>query len=184
MNTLATKKIQEFRIRIEQPALDDLRSRLLSIRWTDQVEGADWNYGTNKDYLQELCDHWLHGFHWKEQEACLNGFPQYRVDIEDYRLHFLHIKGKGKKNIPLLLTHGYPDNFIRFLKLVPLLTNADEKGLAFDLVIPSIPGFGFSEIPSKGGMNTKRIADILATLMHEVLGYEKFAISKWKWTPR
>ncbi|MBO9633107.1 MAG: epoxide hydrolase [Chitinophagaceae bacterium] len=172
---------QIFRIDIGKSVLDDLRSRLANTRWPDQVENAGWNYGTNKEYLEELCDHWLHRFNWKDQEEYLNSFPQFKVEIDDTHLHFLHIKGEGKKNIPLLLTHGYPDNFIRFLKLIPLLTKADSQGLAFDLIIPGIPGFGFSSIPSRAGMNTERIAAILAALMHDVLGYEKFVAHGGDW---
>lgn len=181
MQSISENQKTAFRIDVPQPVLDDLKTRLANTRWTDQVKDAEWNYGTNKEYLQSLCDYWLHQFNWREQENKLNAFPQYKATIDNYTLHFIHIKGEGKQNIPLLLTHGYPDNFIRFLKLIPLLKKADASGLAFDLIIPGIPGYGFSEIPAEGGMNTEKIAALFASLMKNVLGYEKFVAHGGDW---
>lgn len=181
MPSISENQLQPFRIDVPQPVLDDLKQRLANTRWTDQVKQAAWNYGTNKEYLQQLCDYWLHQFNWREQENQLNAFPQYKATIENYTVHFLYIKGEGKYNIPLLLSHGYPDSFIRFLKLIPLLKQPDASGLAFDLIIPSIPGYGFSEIPHEAGMNTKKIADIFATLMSDVLGYKKMVAHGGDW---
>ena len=149
--------IQPFTICISPYIIEDLRERLGRARWPDEITGSGWEYGTNMGYLRELCTHWGHGFDWKEQEAALNRFHHYQTKVDDFCLHFIHEQGSGIRRIPLLLIHGWPDSFVRFLKLAPLLTNAGSDGVAFDLVIPSIPGFGFSEKPSKPGMDSGNV---------------------------
>ena len=163
-----------FKITFDQATLDDLQTRLARTRWPDEIDNADWKMGTSEAYLQELCSYWQHEFDWKKQEAYLNSFPQFKTKIDGHGIHFIHQKGEGPRPIPLLLTHGWPDSFVRFLKLIPLLTKADENGVSFDVVVPSIPGHGFSDISTKIGMNAKRIANLFADLMTEELGYEKF----------
>ena len=163
-----------FKINIKQSVLDDLRSRIANTRWTDEIENSKWEYGTNKTYLKELCKYWENTFDWKKQEAYLNSFPHFKTTIDGVGLHYIHQKGEGKNSIPLLLTHGYPDSFVRFLKIIPLLTKADENGFSFDVIVPSNPGYGFSDIPTEKGMNTKRIAALFSKLMTEELNYEKF----------
>ncbi len=163
-----------FKINIKQSILDDLKNRIADTRWTDEIENSKWEYGTNKAYLKELCDYWQNTFDWKKQEEYLNSFNHFKTTVDGVGLHYIHQKGEGKNSIPLLLTHGWPDSFIRFLKIIPLLTKADEKGFSFDVIIPSIPGHGFSDIPTESGMNVKRIAKLFANLMTEELGYEKF----------
>ena len=154
--------------------LDDLKNRLSNARWTDEIENANWEYGTNKTYLKELCDYWQNDFDWRKQEEYLNSFPHFMATVDDNSLHFIHAMGEGKNAIPLLLIHGYPDSFVRFLKIIPLLTKEDEHGVSFDVIAPSTPGYGFSGIPAKKGMNTKRIAGLFVKLMKDELGYEKF----------
>ncbi len=173
--------VKSFKIEITQQTIEDLRERLANSRWTDEIDNSEWEYGTNKAYLKELCVHWQHSFDWKKQEEYLNSFPHYKSTVDRVGIHFIHQKGEGKNSIPLLLTHGYPDSFVRFLKIIPLLTKADENGFSFDLIIPSIPGYGFSDIPTEAGMNKKRIAELFANLMTEELGYEKFAAHGGDW---
>jgi pimeloyl-ACP methyl ester carboxylesterase len=166
--------IHPYKISIDQSVLDDLKKRIAATRWTDEVKNSKWKYGTNEEYLRQLCDYWQHDFDWKKQENYLNSFPQYKATIEGTGIHFIHQKGKGKKRVPLILTHGYPDTFARFLKVIPLLTKADENGFSFDVVVPSIPGYGFSDIPTEKGMDTKQVSHLFAKLMTEDLGYERF----------
>ncbi len=173
--------MQPFIINIDQSILDDLKNRISNTRWTDEIENSKWEYGTNKNYLKELCDYWQHDFNWKDQEKWLNSFQHYKTTIDGIGVHFIHQKGNGNNSMPILLIHGYPDSFIRFLKMIPLLTEADENGFSFDVVIPSIPGYGFSDIPPEAGMNTKRIAGLFAELMTEELGYEKFLSHGGDW---
>jgi pimeloyl-ACP methyl ester carboxylesterase len=172
---------QPFQIEIPESVLEDLRSRLKNTRWTNEIENSDWAYGTNKSFLKELCTYWQDKFDWAKQEALLNSFQHFKSTINGTELHFIHQKGEGQNAIPLLLIHGYPDSFLRFLKIIPLLTQADENGLSFDLVIPSIPGYGFSGIPAAPGMNTSRIADLFSTLMAEELGYTKYMVHGGDW---
>lgn len=157
-----------FKIEVPQSVLDDLKTRLQQTRWPDAPENAGWNYGTSPDYLRELTDYWINKFDWRKQEATLNQFPQYTVEIDGIKLHFLHIKGKGKNPKPLLLSHGWPDCFYRFYKVIPLLTNGEQT---FDLIIPSVPGFGFSDHVSK---NDDGSAELFFKLMTDVLGYKTF----------
>ena len=168
--------IQKFHISISPFVIDDLRERLGRARWPDEIEDSGWAYGTNKEYLYELCTHWGHGFDWYEQQDYLNTFSHFRADIDGFGIHFIHHKGKGRRTTPILLTHGYPDCFVRFLKVIPLLTAA-----GFDVVVPSIPGFGFSDRPRQPGMNPELVADLFAQLMTEELGYEQFIAHGGDW---
>ena len=170
-----------FIIKTETAVLDDLKNRLHNTRWTDEINGAEWNYGTNLQYLKELCRYWEHDFDWKKQEDFLNSFPHFKTTIEGLEIHYMHCKGKSSVTQPLLLTHGFPDSIVRFLKIIPLLTNADNNDLSFNLVIPSIPGYGFSEIPSTPGMGPGKIADIFHQLMTEHLGYKKYFAHGGDW---
>lgn len=170
-----------FKINIDQSIIDDLNKRIANTRWMDEIDNSKWEYGTNKAYLKELCDYWQNTFDWKKQEEYLNTFPHFKTTVDGVGLHYIHQKGDGKTSIPLLLTHGYPDSFVRFLKIIPLLTKADENGFSFDVVVPSIPGYGFSDIPTEPGMNTKRIAELFTNLMMKELGYNKFVAHGGDW---
>jgi pimeloyl-ACP methyl ester carboxylesterase len=116
------------------------------------MEGAGWDSGTNLAYLKELVSYWQHDFDWRVQEAKLNQFAQFRTQITGLGVHFVHQRGKGPNPLPLLLTHGWPDSFYRFHKLIPLLTDPASHGGdpadAFDVIVPSLPGFGFSDHPA------------------------------------
>src|ERR1700760_2106971 len=127
--------IQPFTICVSPFVIEDLRERLGRARYPDEIENSDWSYGTSMSYLKDLCTHWGHGFDWKEQEDHLNSFPQFRCEVEGFGLHFIHQKGKGEHRIPLLLIHGWPDSFVRFLKLIPLLKKQGANGFSFDVVI-------------------------------------------------
>ena len=169
-----------FEIHFNESVVEDLKDRLSQTRWPNEIENTKWEAGANLAYLKELCDYWQHNYDWKKNETYLNSFQHYRSDIDGTGIHFIYEKAKGKRSVPLLLTHGYPDSFVRFLKLIPLLT-ADENGVSFDLVIPSIPGFGFSDKPVEPGMTPKRIASLFHKLMTEELGYTKFFAQGGDW---
>jgi len=169
-----------FEIHFNESVVEDLKDRLSQTRWPNEIENTKWEAGANLAYLKELCDYWQHNYDWKKNETYLNSFQHYRSDIDGTGIHFIYEKAKGKRSVPLLLTHGYPDSFVRFLKLIPLLI-ADENGVSFDLVIPSIPGFGFSDKPVEPGMTPKRIASLFHKLMTEELGYTKFFAQGGDW---
>jgi pimeloyl-ACP methyl ester carboxylesterase len=172
---------QPFNIQVSQSILDDLKNRLAQTRWTNEIEQAGWQYGTDLHYLQALCAYWQNGFNWRHCESNLNTLTHFTSTINGLAIHFVYEKGKGKTSLPLLLVHGFPDTFARFLKIIPLLTAADDNGFSFDLVIPSIPGYGFSGIPVKPGMNPNQVAAIFATLMTDVLGYRKYFAHGGDW---
>ncbi len=170
--------MEPFRVAVPYTVLDDLRLRLSLTRWPDEIEGAGWKYGTNREYLKQLAEYWQHTYNWQAQEARLNEFPQFKAKIGGSSVHFLHIQGVGPNPQPLLLTHGWPDSTFRFVKLIPMLTDPERFGGraedAFTVVAPSIPGFGFSDRPASPGCDTRTTADLFATLMKEVLGYGRF----------
>ncbi|SEW39707.1 epoxide hydrolase family protein [Chitinophaga arvensicola] len=162
------KALQPFNIDVPQTVLEDLALRLKQTRWTDEPENAGWNYGTNPQYLRELVAYWQQGFDWRKQEALLNSIPQFTAEVDGVQLHFAYIKGKNANSQPLLLTHEWPDSFFRFYKIIPLLTTGETT---FDLIIPSIPGFGFSQ---KVAVSSARAASLFSQLMTDVLGYEQY----------
>lgn len=176
----AAAGIEPFSIAVSPYVIEDLRERLGRARYPDEIEDSGWQYGVNKAYLEELCTHWGHGFDWKEQEDQLNTLHHYCAKIDGVGLHFLHEKGQGDRRLPILLLHGWPDSFTRFLKLIPLLTTKRPNSISFDVVIPSIPGFGFSEKPAKAGMGVTRIAELFAGLMKQ-LGYSKYLVHGGDW---
>lgn len=162
------KNLTTFNLSVPQSVLDDLKDRLKNTRWPGEAEGSDWHFGTSEAYMKELVNYWINKYDWSKQEQELNKYQQYTADVNGVKIHFQYIKGKGNNSKPLLLTHGWPDTYYRFHKIIPLLTEGDQS---FDLVIPSIPGFGFSE---KAAVSTEAVADLWKVLMTEKLGYQKF----------
>ena len=173
--------IHPFQIQISPAIVEDLKQRLSRTRWADQIENREWEYGTNLNYLKSLCDYWQHGFDWEKQEKKLNNFHHFKANINGTDIHFIHEKGEGTNSFPILLTHGFPDSFIRFTKLIPLLTRADENGFSFDVIVPSIPGFGFSDKPIKSGTNPEVVAELFGELIINELGYQHFIAHGGDW---
>ncbi|MFI9503192.1 epoxide hydrolase family protein [Nocardia sp. NPDC052566] len=171
--------IRPFRIDIPQAELDDLRSRLTATRRPDTVPGtgSDWARGIAPDYLAELAEYWRDGFDWRAQERRLNSFDQFVTEIDGQTIHFFHVRSPEPDAVPLLLTHGYPSSVVEFLELIGPLSDprahGGDPGDAFHVVIPSLPGFGFSVPLSAPGWELARTTDAFAELMSR-LGYEKF----------
>ena len=153
-----------FTIDIADEVLDDLRTRLRNTRWPDAAPGAPWEQGTDLTYLKALVSVWAHGFDWRRQEHRLNAYPQFTTVIGGTRVHFIHLRSG---NPPLLLTHGWPSCFVELLPLVDRLS--DE----FDLIVPSLPGYGFSSRPAQVGMDSAHTARLWLELMRR-LGYDRF----------
>lgn len=170
-NILRKMDMKPFKIDVPQEVLNDLLTRLKQTRWTDEPENAGWSLGTNPDFLRELATYWQTEYDWRIHEAGINKFPQYTTEIDGITVHFIYVKGQGENNLPLILSHGWPDSFYRFLKIIPGLTNPIEGGKAFDLIIPSIPGFGFSQ---QIAINSDKTAEIYNKLMTETLGYSTY----------
>jgi pimeloyl-ACP methyl ester carboxylesterase len=173
-------EIRPFRIEIPQTDLDDLLDRLARTRWPAQSPGAEWSRGVPLAYLKELVEHWAGRFDWRAQEAKLNEFPQFVTTIDGQDFHFLHVRSPEPDAVPLVLAHGWPGSFVDFLKVIGPLTDPRAHGGdpadAFHLVIPSLPGFGFSTpVQGEGWGNLFRIAGAFGELMSR-LGYERYAL--------
>jgi pimeloyl-ACP methyl ester carboxylesterase len=157
-------------------ALEDLRARLRATRWPDAPEDAGWALGTDLDYLRELVAYWADGFDWPAQEAALGRLPRFRVTLGGLQIHFVHARAAGPA-FPLVLSHGWPDSFWRYAKVIPLLTDPGAHGAdpadAFDVVVPDMPGYGYSDRPAGPPLNSIAVAGLWAELM-EVLGYPRF----------
>jgi pimeloyl-ACP methyl ester carboxylesterase len=170
--------IQEFSPPFSRVAVDDLRDRLARTRWVDRVHNSGWQYGFNLDFLQDLCHYWQNEFDWKSQLERFAEFRHYRFTLDGIGIHFVHERGKGKNPLPIIITHGWPGSFLEMLRLIPKLSdpaaNGGDASDSFDVIVPSLPGYGYSDRPTQTGMKTWHIANIWAALMRE-LGYERFA---------
>ena len=176
---------EPFSISVPEAALTDLRERLQKTRWPHDFANANWEYGTNLAYLKELVDYWIHQYDWRKHEREMNTFSHYKTTIENVPIHFIHEPGKGPKPIPLILSHGWPWTFWDLNKVIrPLADPAafgGDPNDAFDVVVPSLPGYGFSTPLTTPGINFWRTADLWVTLMKDVLGYQKFAAECGDW---
>ena len=159
--------IEPFTIDIPQADLDDLADRLARTRWPDELPDAGWDYGIPLARVKELAEHWRTAYDWRKQEARLNELPQYTTEIDGQKIHFVHVRSANPEALPLILTHGWPGSFLEFLGVIrPLSEN-------FHLVIPSIPGFGFSGPTHEQGWDIHRVARAWAELMNR-LGYDRY----------
>jgi pimeloyl-ACP methyl ester carboxylesterase len=169
--------IESFRIDIDQEALDDLATRLTQTRWPAQLPGEPWRRGVPVEYLRGLVDYWQNGYDWRMQEARLNAYPQFMTEIDGQRIHFLHVSSPEPDATPLLLLHGWPGSIVEFSDVIGPLSNPRDHGgdpaIAFHLVIPSMPGFGFSSPLADTGWTSTRIARAFAELMSR-LGYSRY----------
>jgi pimeloyl-ACP methyl ester carboxylesterase len=161
--------VRPFRIHVPDADLEDLRERLARTRWPDAVEGAGWDYGTDLDYLRELVEYWRTSFDWRRFEREVNALPQYVARVGDFDVHFLHFRGSAPNALPLVVTHGWPSSPFEMRGLAARLADGDAP---FDVVVPAMPGFGFSSRPTRRGF--VRVDDLWRELMTEVLGYPRF----------
>src|SRR5260370_15400805 len=180
-----TVKPTPFTLRVPDADIADLRDRLARARFPDQAPGDQWAYGTNVDYLRKLTEYWRNGFDWSAEEAALNAFPQFRVPLDGIDLHYLHVPGVGSDPMPLLLLHGWPGSVFEFLDIIPRLTDPVRFGGdardAFTVVAPSLPGYGLSFQPGQKRFGVPEMADCVAALMHDVLGYDSFGAQGGDW---
>jgi pimeloyl-ACP methyl ester carboxylesterase len=165
--------ISLFECHIPQAAINDLKKRIQQTRWPDEIINSDWLYGAKLSYIKQLADYWADTFDWRKTEDQINAYPNYIAEIDGTKIHFLHNRGKAKNAVPLIITHGWPSSFLEMTKLIPMLT--DNPEYSFDLIIPSIPGFGFSQKVDTPGCNLWFIADLWSKLIKE-LRYEKVLV--------
>ena len=170
--------LEPFSVPFSHEAVDDLRDRLARTRWPDEIPGSGWEYGFDLRFLQEICDYWRERFDWKAQVEKLSTLHHCRYVSDGIGIHFIHERGKGPAPIPIILTHGWPGSFLEMMRIIPLLTDPASHGAdhadSFDVVVPSLPGYGFSDRPTCGGMNLFRTAELWTGIMEE-LGYARFA---------
>jgi pimeloyl-ACP methyl ester carboxylesterase len=176
--------IRPFSFRASDDDLADLKRRILATRWPGRETVSDDTQGVQLSTIQKLADYWVNQHDWRKVETKLNSYPQFVTNIDGLDIHFLHVRSKHENALPLIVTHGWPGSVIEQLKIVEPLTDPTAHGGsesdAFDLVIPSMPGYGFSEKPTASGWGPERIASAWATLMSR-LGYDKFVASGGDW---
>jgi pimeloyl-ACP methyl ester carboxylesterase len=165
--------ISRFECHIPQSAIDDLQERIQRTRWPDEITGSDWQFGAKLSYMRELADYWMNTFDWRKTEDQINAYPNYIAEIDSVKIHFVHVRGKAKNTVPIIISHGWPGSFLEMAKLIPVLTESTEY--SFDLIIPSIPGFGFSQKLNTPGCNLWFVARLWSKLIQE-LGYEKVLV--------
>ncbi|XP_037540971.1 epoxide hydrolase 1 [Nematolebias whitei] len=176
------KKIHPFTVKTSDEEIKDLHERIDKTRYTDPLEESSFNYGFNSTYLKKVVSYWRDEFDWKKRVAVLNQYPHFKTKIEGLDVHFIHVRPPHRadqKVVPLMLVHGWPGSFYEFYKILPLLTQ-NRSGVAFEVIIPSIPGYGFSEAPHKQGFNSLAAARVFLTLM-ERLGFSQFYLQGGDW---
>ena len=177
-------RITPFTIHVADADLADLKARLSRARFPDEIPGSDWTYGTSRVYLESLVRYWRDGFDWRAQERALNRFEQFTTTIDGITVHFIHRRSKERNALPLLVTHGWPGSVVEFSKVIEPLTDPVGHGGraedAFDIVAPSLPGFGFSGKPREPGFDPARMATIEAALMAR-LGYTRYGVQGGDW---
>ncbi|KAF7657385.1 hypothetical protein LDENG_00028150 [Lucifuga dentata] len=175
-------QIYPFKVQTSDEEIKDLHERLDRARYTDPLEDSRFQYGFNSTYLKQVVSYWRHEFDWKKQVEVLNKYPHFKTKIEGLDVHYIHVRPphrEGQKVLPLMVVHGWPGSFFEFYKILPLLTESQD-GLVFEVICPSIPGYGFSEAPHKQGFDSFAAARIFLTLM-ERLGFSQFYLQGGDW---
>lgn len=162
--------IKPFKVSVPESELIDLKERISNTRWPDEIVNSGWKYGTNLSYLKELSYYWESQFEWRKIEQKINAYPNFTATINQFNIHFVHVKSQNKNAVPLLITHGWPGSFLEMFKLIDALT-----AMNFDVVVPSIPGFGFSEKITTPGVDYGFVADLWHQLMTG-LGYDRYGV--------
>lgn len=176
--------MEPFSVDVSEKVLSDLIMRLERTRWADDFANEGWQYGTNAEYLKELINYWINDYDWRKQERAINAYPQFLTEIDGVPIHFIHVRGKGPNPKPLILSHGWPWTFWEYRKVLEPLSDPGAHGGdpadAFDVIVPSLPGHGFSAPLCKPGVNFWRTSGIWVQLM-ERLGYARFCAHGADW---
>ncbi|MCA9831608.1 MAG: epoxide hydrolase [Dehalococcoidia bacterium] len=178
-------EVRPFSIHVADEVLADLKDRLARTRWPDSIPGAGWDEGADLAYVKGLCQYWREGYDWRAHEGHLNRWPQFMAEVDGVDFHFWHVKGKGPNPFPLLLVHGWPGSMFEFYHLIGRLTDPAAHGGdardSFDVVIPALPGYGWSGKPTERGWGPSRTATAFNRLMTDVLGYERYGTQGGDW---
>jgi len=169
--------ITPFKINISKKIIEDINKKVASYPWHEMPDNGGWSYGTNLDYMKEISKYWVEKFNWKSVEEKINKFKNFKTNIDGIDIHFIQEKGSGSNSKPLLLSHGWPGSIVEFLHIVDQLAHPEKFGGkeedAFDVIVPSLPGFGFSGRSSRP-IGPRKMASIFNSLMTKVLGYKKY----------
>jgi len=173
-----------FRIDVPDAVLDDIRARVSAFPWHEMPADGGWAYGANLDYMRELCAHWVDRYDWRVHEAALNALPHHIAEVDGLDIHFIHEKGSGPAPMPLVVSHGWPGSVAEFTEIIDPLAHPERHGGdpadAFDVIVPSLPGFGFSGKPPRP-MGPRAMASHIAKLMTETLGYDGYLAQGGDW---
>ncbi len=179
-----TTAIEPFQVAVTSSAIGDLRERLNRARWPEPATVTDWSQGVPLGYLQDLCRYWRDDYDWTARQDRLNSFPQYRAEIDGLGVHFIHVPSPHPGALPLILTHGWPGSVVEFLEVIPALVDPTLEGGdpadAFHVVVPSLPGYGFTDRPAETGWGIERTARAWAELMSR-LGYRRYGAQGGDW---
>lgn len=177
-------QIKPFNFHVPDKVLNDIRNRVASYPWHYMPDDGGWDYGTNIEYLQELCAYWVDGFDWRAQEARINSFSNYKVPVDGIDMHFIHEQGSGSNPMPLLISHGWPGSVAEFYDLIEPLAHPERFGGdvedAFTVIAPSLPGFGFSGRPPRP-YGPRKMAGLINTLMTDTLGFDSYLAQGGDW---
>ncbi|SVB15865.1 uncharacterized protein METZ01_LOCUS168719, partial [marine metagenome] len=175
-------EIESFTPYISEEDLNSLKKRLLDTRWTHTIGEDDWKYGVPNEWLREMVDYWANTWSWEKVAQEMNRYEHFKVEIEGISIHFLRSKGTKTNSIPIILTHGWPWTFWDFREIItPLSSPSEERFPSFDVIVPSLPGFGFSTPLTQAGVDVPTVSYLWNKLMTEVLGYENYAAHGGDW---
>jgi len=177
--------VRPFRIAVPKQTIDHILARVRDAHWPDRLDAPDWRYGANWDYMKGLAAYWTSQYDWRKAEVKLNRYPQFLARVEDFDIHFYHVPGRGPRPMPLILTHGWPGSVVEFQEAIGPLTDPAAFGGsaedAFDVVVPSLPGFGFSSKPQGKPIGPVIIARLWNRLMKDALGYSRYGAQGGDW---
>lgn len=177
-------KIRPFQLNVPHSMLQRIYTRVEEYPWHEMPNDGGWEYGTNLDYMKEFCKYWLDDYDWRKHESMINQYSNYKADVEGIDLHFIHEKGSGSAAMPLIISHGWPGSVVEFFEIIEPLAHPERFGGsvddAFDVIAPSLPGFGFSGRPPRP-IGPRKMAELFNTLMTDVLGYQKYIAQGGDW---
>lgn len=175
---------QPFSVSVADDTLERIKTRVREYPWHEMPDDGGWDYGANLDYMKELCNYWVNEFDWRKQEAKINRFSHFKSAVDGIDIHYIHEKGSGSNSRPLVLSHGWPGTIVEFLDFIDLLAHPENHGGraedSFDVIAPSLPGFGFSGRPSRP-IGPRKMASIFNRLMTDVLGYKTYMAQGGDW---
>ena len=176
--------VTPYKINVPDETIEEIKSRVAAFPWHEMPSDGGWEYGTNLDYMKEFCDYWVTKYDWRKQEARINKFANFMTSVDNINIHFIHERGSGPNPKPLIISHGWPGTIVEFLDFIDLLAHPENHGGsvedAFDVVAPSLPGFGFSGRPPRP-YGPRKMADTFNRLMTEVLGYDRYIAQGGDW---